>query len=81
MLSPLCAGGHTHTHTHIHTHMHTHTHTCTHTLSLSLSKYMDYWRWVGTIIRKKTTEQYVEEKKWLFRFDLKEVSEDECLTE
>ena len=31
--------------------------------------------------RKKTTDQYAEEKRWVFRFDLKEEIEDECLTE
>ena len=27
------------------------------------------------------TDQYAEEKRWVFSFDLKEESEDECLTE
>ena len=31
--------------------------------------------------RKKTTDQDTEEKWWVFSFDLKEESEDECLTE
>ena len=31
--------------------------------------------------RKKTTDQYAEEKRWVFSFDLKEEIEDECLTE
>ena len=26
--------------------------------------------------RKKTTDQYAEEKRWVFNFDLKEESED-----
>ena len=30
---------------------------------------------------KKTTDQYAEKKRWVFSFDLKEESEDECLTE
>ena len=30
---------------------------------------------------KKTTYQYAEEKRWVFSFDLKEQSEDGCLTE
>ena len=30
---------------------------------------------------KKTTDQYAEQKSWVFSFDLKEESEDECLTE
>ena len=29
--------------------------------------------------RKKTTDQYAEEKRWVFSFDLKEESEHECL--
>ena len=37
---------------------------------------MHYWWWIG-----KTTDQYAEEKRWVFSFDLKEESEDECLTE
>ena len=31
--------------------------------------------------RKKITDQYAEEKRWVFSLDLKEASEDECLTE
>ena len=31
--------------------------------------------------RKKTTDEYAEEKRWVLRFDLKEGSEDECRTE
>ena len=31
--------------------------------------------------RKKTKDQYAEEKRWVFSFDLKEESEDDCLTE
>ena len=27
------------------------------------------------------TDQYAEEKRWVFSFDLKDESEDECLTE
>ena len=30
---------------------------------------------------KKTTDQYADEKRSVFSFDLKEESEDECLTE
>ena len=30
---------------------------------------------------KKTTDKYAEKKRWVFSFDLKEESEDECLTE
>jgi len=30
---------------------------------------------------KKTRDQYAEEKRWVFSFDLKKGSEDECLTE
>ena len=35
----------------------------------------------GKMRRKKTTDQYTEEKRWVFAFDLEEESEDECLTE
>ena len=56
----------------IHAFHHTHTHTHTHTHY----KYMPYWWWIG-----KTTDQYATEKIWVFNFDLKEESEDECLTE
>ena len=31
--------------------------------------------------RKKTTNLYAEEERWVFSFDLKQQSEDECLTE
>ena len=31
--------------------------------------------------RNKTTDQYEDEKRWVFRFDLKDESEDKCLTE
>ena len=31
--------------------------------------------------RKKTTDQYAKKKRWVFNFDLKEESEDECLAE
>ena len=31
--------------------------------------------------RKKTTDQYADEKRWDFSFDLKEGSEDECQRE
>ena len=30
---------------------------------------------------RKTTNQYAERKKWVFRFYLKEKTEEECLTE
>ena len=33
------------------------------------------------MIRKKTIDQHADEKRWGFGFDLKEESEDECLTE
>ena len=42
---------------------------------------MHYWWWVGRMRRKKTTNQYAEEKRCFFSFDLKEESEEECLTE
>ena len=31
--------------------------------------------------RKKMTDQYAEEKRWVFRIAVKEESEDKCLTE
>ena len=31
--------------------------------------------------RNKATDQYAEEKRWVFSFGLKEDSEDECLRE
>ena len=31
--------------------------------------------------RRKTTDQYAEEKRWVFSFDLKKESENECLAE
>ena len=33
------------------------------------------------LLRKKKTDQYAEEKRWVFCFDLKEESEDECLAD
>ena len=33
------------------------------------------------MIRKKTIDQHADEKRWGFGFDLKEESEDECLTQ
>ena len=42
---------------------HTHAHACTHTHY----KYMHYWWWIG-----KTTDQYAEQKRWIFSFDLRE---------
>ena len=60
----------THTHTPRHTHAHTYPDKHTH------CKYMHYWWWIG-----KKTNQYAEEMRCVFSFDLKEESEDECLTE
>ena len=54
-----------HTNTHLRTHIHTHTHT---TNTCITGDGLVKWR-------------YAEEKRWLFSFDLKEESEDECLTE
>ena len=31
--------------------------------------------------KKVTTDQYAEEKRWVFTFDIKEESEDECQTD
>ena len=62
-----------HTHTRTHIHIHTETSKQTH------YKSMRCWWWVGrmTVLitlfsRKKTTKQYVEEKTWVFNFDLRE---------
>ena len=43
-------------HTHTHAHAHTHTH----------NKHMLYWWLIG-----KMTDQYAEEKRWVFSFELK----------
>ena len=53
----------THTHMHAHTHIHTHTHSY---------QYMYYRWWVGRLKRKKIPDQYAEEKRWVFSFDLRE---------
>ena len=72
---------HTHTHSHTHTHLHTHTHTYTHTthahththtLSLSLSLQIHALLVMGWYNEKKMTDQYSEEKRWVFSFDLRE---------
>ena len=57
---------------HTHARMHTNTHTHTHTLTLTQYRYMHYWWWVGRMRRKKTTDQYAEEERWGFNFDLRE---------
>ena len=61
-----------------HTRTHMHTHMCTYTTNTCIS---DYWWWVGRMRRKKTTDQYAEEKRWVFSFDLRDESEDKCLPE
>ena len=43
--------------------------------------YMHCWWCIGRLRRKKITDQYAEEKKWVFSFYLKERSVDECLIE
>ena len=45
------------------------------------NKYTHYWWWVGRMRRKKTTNQDAKEKRRVSIFDLKEESEEECLTE
>ena len=72
---------HTHTHTHTHEHMHTnctplHTHTLLHTANTHILV-------MGLVKnrRKKMTNWSAEEKRWVFSFDLKEASEEACLTE
>ena len=44
---------------------------------------MYYWWWSGRNRkrRKKMKDQYAEEKRWVFSSDLKEESEDKCITE
>ena len=62
----------THTHACTHTHAHTHTHTPHHTTphhTHTHYKYMHYWWWVGRMRKKKTTNQYAKEKKWVFNSD------------
>ena len=59
-------------HTHTQTHTHTHTHRKKHKHS---SHGFDGNR------GKKARNQYAEEKRWVFSFDLKEESDMACLTE
>ena len=76
-------GARTHTHTRVHSCHHTHTHTHTQREGGERRRERErervqihhYWSWIG-----KTTDQYAE-KIWVFSFDLKEESENECLTE
>ena len=63
---------HTRTHTHTHTHPNATQHNTTEIHALLV---------MGWYNEKKTTDQYAEEKRRVFSFDLKEESEDECLTE
>ena len=37
--------------------------------------------WYNEKKKKKTTDQYAEEKRWVFSFDLKEENEDEVPSE
>ena len=62
----------------ISSHTHTHTHTNTHTLTLTLQ--IHALLVMGWYNEKKTMDQYAKEKRGAFIFDLKEESEDECLT-
>ena len=72
---------------HTHSLTHTHTHTLPLSLSLSLSHththtlQMHALQVMGWYSEKKTKDQHAEEKRWVFSLDLKEKSEDECLTE
>ena len=52
-----------------------HTHTHTHILLIYAFLVM------GWYTEKKTTDQHVVEKRWVFSFDLKEENKDECPTE
>ena len=67
----------THTRTHARTHARTHTHTHTHYKNAIITGD----GLIGRMRRKKTTNQYAEEKRWVLSFDLKEESEEDCLTE
>ena len=73
---------------HRHTHTHTHTHTCAHIHHTQHHEHtIDGFG--GNQERKKKKErkkrkptyQDAEEKRWVFNFDLKEESEEACLTE
>ena len=64
-------------HARVHTHARTHAHARTHTHARARYQHMHYWWWVGRMRRKKTTDQYTEEKRWVFSVDLKEEREDE----
>ena len=44
----------------------------THTYTLAHYKYMCCWQWVGRMKRKKTADQYAEEKRWVFSSDLRD---------
>ena len=55
---------HTHTYTCTHTHTHTHAHTHTHTHQTHALLVMGWYK------EKKKTDQYAEEMKWVFSFDL-----------
>ena len=44
----------------------------THTYTLAHCKYMCLWQWVGRKKRKKTADQYAEEKRWVFSSDLRD---------
>ena len=66
-----------------------HTHTVTHSLSLSHTHSHTHTQQIHALLvmgwynEKKTTDQYAEDKRRVFSFDLnlKEASEDECLTQ
>ena len=82
---------HTHAHTHtdahkLHTTAHiTHTHTPAHTHACACAYTSQKHKHSGDgfdeNIRKKTTNQGAEEKRWVFNFALEEESEVACLTE
>ena len=74
-----CSFHHTLTHSlsHAHTHKHSLSLSHTHTLQIHALLVMGWYN------EKKTTDQHTEEKRRVFSFDLnlKEVSEDEYLTQ
>ena len=68
----------THVHKH-HTHTHAHTHTQKHPPTLQKHKHSSHGSDGNR--RKKVINQWAEEKRWVFLFDLKEESDVACLTE
>ena len=66
---------------HANTHTHTHTQTHTHRHRDPPAKHKHSSHGFNRNRRKKVINQYAEEKRWVFSFDLKEESDMACLTE